>query len=375
MPSQLGLYPGSLREHHERVMVQSRRLPAPAALSRELFDLVLGLHDVGKRQSMARSVGYDSQHELTTAQLDFMRSQLPIDDVAFERMKGLVNGDPLGAMARGRKSPEEAAAEVLYMAQRAQMSDDVPGFLELLIAYHQADFAAYTTHGGGHAMLDHQFELGAGNHFIKHPGGKRWRYSQENEAKLSALSAALDQLAQRNRLRPLDSVGDQTVRVHAADDFMRERLGATDTVTLFHVTDTPWAPPGKRAAIDLFLGGGKFGTGFYTANEALPIYGANTFKLTLPVSAFKGKRILEAADGWYDDRLQRPKGVDLVATKPSTLNTHYVIFKPEAAAWLNHSALDASFVTEPASGAIDVFEPAAKVQTGPALRTPNVQAS
>ncbi len=196
-------YPGTLGDHHERVIGQSQALfpvlPTDLGMDRPLLNLTNALHDIGKRESQTALATYarnDWQRPCTLRVIDEIRPQLPVSDHAFARMRAVISSSALGDLFQGNRSVSQAANELRASAALAGMSP--LGFLKLVVTYNQADVAAYTVQAGGPERLDHVFARNSDGFTLRRdPSLGRALYNASNEDKLARLKRALQQFGTR----------------------------------------------------------------------------------------------------------------------------------------------------------------------------------
>lgn len=148
----------TLREHTLMVLEQFHKYfkdKLPDGISRNFFEVVLVLHDMGKPQA-ARDGQIERQHEYTSAIIQNTLGQLEFTDAEIAIAIALIDGDPLGDYLQfGLK--DEAIAKVSDMARKSglQISD----FFNMLKIYYQVDAGSYTTDARGKDSLDHVFSF------------------------------------------------------------------------------------------------------------------------------------------------------------------------------------------------------------------------
>jgi hypothetical protein len=176
----------SLEEHTLMVLRQYEKylatVPMPGCFSIAEMRIALALHDIGKPIPAHKR----DQHIETVKVIESLRPDLPISDLNWPLMIGLIGGDPLGLMLQGifpqaPKEPRRAIADRVYrgevleyadlrafadlvtttvddarldsaaanaavdIKQRANLAGIPPrDFLELLLIYYRADTSAYS---------------------------------------------------------------------------------------------------------------------------------------------------------------------------------------------------------------------------------------
>lgn len=197
-------YPTSLGAHHERVIAESRKYftSLPQGIDRPLFDLTLALHDIGKRHSITAFETYartDRQKTESLKLIDSFKPSLPIDPIAFLRMRSLISSSVHGALFLGEISVSQAAKQIRAGAEASGMTPE--GFLRVSTLFHQSDVAAYTAPAGGPAHLDHVFAQTADGSFVVNRAKGRLEYNAANEVKFAKLETSLRNFGVRKTRR------------------------------------------------------------------------------------------------------------------------------------------------------------------------------
>lgn len=139
-------------------------------------------------------------------------------------------------------------------------------------------------------------------------------------------------------------------KIYDAARYVQSRFEQKPTgkVRVFHQAADNWnATPGEKTWVSTKHSGGMYGKGFYTARKPERTFGPHQFQLEIPVSAFKGKKIVELDSDtmapW--DRFHMPDGVDILAVKGGygVTGQVWLVFKPGSDEWLNKSATQADF--------------------------------
>jgi len=148
----------TLRTHTLAVLKTFERAfaprPLPGGFNKNLFRLMLALHDIGKPRAIAEG-DKNRQHGYTSGMVKRIRPHLPFDDDSLKTLLSLIDGDPIGPYLRGRSSSDEAYGLILRMASGSGL--DPQTFFDLLTIYYQTDVISYTTAGGILSALDPLF--------------------------------------------------------------------------------------------------------------------------------------------------------------------------------------------------------------------------
>lgn len=151
----VGVWEGyNLRNHTIMVLLEYLKhfslRNLPENIDKDLFLLVLALHDVGK--PLAVEVGDRTlQHFYTCRLIENLRQDLPY---RLEGLISLIDGDPIGKYFCGQTLPK-TIKEIKMMARRSDFSLQV--FFSILVIYYQVDAGSYTQDAGGLLSLDHLF--------------------------------------------------------------------------------------------------------------------------------------------------------------------------------------------------------------------------
>ena len=155
----------TLREHTVMVLTQFQKYFAdklPEGISRNFFEVVLALHDIGKPQAVIEGHG-ERQHEYTTNIVRSTLSRLQFSEAEINIATSLIGADPIGDYLQfDLKS--EAVEKIKAMSLASGMS--LPDFWALLKIYYQVDAGSYTTDAGGRDSLDHVFSFDSKNGYM-----------------------------------------------------------------------------------------------------------------------------------------------------------------------------------------------------------------
>lgn len=153
--------------------------PMPAQIDRDLFRVILLLHDIGKPAAIARE-GKGAQHRYNReialrvlSALGFCKAETGLADA-------LVSHDPLGPLFRAGHvdGPARAIREAAAKAGLARLS-----MLDVFSVMFRCDAGSYTVHGGGKPGLDRLF--------VFDPTERRLDFAHGPRTKLHDLSAHL----------------------------------------------------------------------------------------------------------------------------------------------------------------------------------------
>lgn len=158
--SDLGLIErDKLRMHTLKVMNQFEKWFAhknlPAGMDKNLFRLVLALHDIGKPRALAEG-NKDLHHKYSAETLQWLLQELGYGEKDVRLARVLVDRDPIGQLFKS-KNVNRSARQVLAMAHEARVDPDA--FLELLLIFYKCDASSYTEDAGGIRNLDQVFEF------------------------------------------------------------------------------------------------------------------------------------------------------------------------------------------------------------------------
>lgn len=152
----------TLRQHTEMVLTQFNKYFAdklPKGISRNFFEVVLALHDIGKPQAVIEGHG-ERQHEYTTAIVRSTLSRLQFSEAEINIATSLIGADPIGDYLQFNLK-SEAVEKIKAMSLASGMS--LPDFWALLKIYYQVDAGSYTTDAEGRDSLDHVFSFDSKN--------------------------------------------------------------------------------------------------------------------------------------------------------------------------------------------------------------------
>ena len=148
----------------------------------------LALHDIGKPSAILAGDKY-SQHSYTINILEEIRDLLPIDNISFQKMKALIDGDPIGKYLDNRYSLSADESCVLFsdMAGESRIKGDE--FWKMLVIYYQCDAAGYD-------FLQKRLFLNDSNDSIELlPDKSRFLFKNGYEEKFSELDGLIKNLS------------------------------------------------------------------------------------------------------------------------------------------------------------------------------------
>lgn len=133
----------------------------PSGIDKNIFRLILALHDVGKPEAISRG-GKHLQHEYTQQYIQSLFEALGIDQRHTDLALVLTSGDPIGKYLTSRMDAMQTRTTIEQMANEAKMPVDE--FFELLCIYYKLDAGSYTENAGGLRSLDDLFDFDEVNH-------------------------------------------------------------------------------------------------------------------------------------------------------------------------------------------------------------------
>lgn len=149
----------NLHKHTFKVMNQFEKWFAhknlPAGMDKNLFRLVLALHDIGKPKALAEG-NKDLHHKYSAETLQWLLQELGYSERDIRLARVLVDRDPIGQLFKS-KNVNRSARQVLAMAHEAGVDPDE--FLELLLIFYKCDASSYTEDAGGIKNLDQVFRF------------------------------------------------------------------------------------------------------------------------------------------------------------------------------------------------------------------------
>ena len=162
----VGVWEGyALEKHTLMVMRQFEKYfgdkDLPSDINKNMFRLILALHDVGKPEAISRG-GKHLQHEYTQQCIQSLFKALGIDQRHTDLALILTSDDPIGKYIRSRMDAMQTRTTIEQMANGAKMTVDE--FFELLCIYFKLDAGSYTENAGGLKSLDSLFNFDELNH-------------------------------------------------------------------------------------------------------------------------------------------------------------------------------------------------------------------
>ncbi len=123
-------------------------------ISKNLFRLMLALHDIGKPQAFIEG-NIKNQYKYTVNIINELRGILPFREDEIDLLVVLVSSDVLGMYLQYQINKDNAFNQIVLLAAKTNLTSLM--FFELLTVYYQCDIAAYTKEAGGLAYLEHLF--------------------------------------------------------------------------------------------------------------------------------------------------------------------------------------------------------------------------
>ena len=181
----VGVWEGySLRSHTVMVMNQylnyfiSHNLPH--FIKKDVFLLLLALHDVGKPKAVEKG-NKDLQHHYSRQIIDEIKKNLSFN---IEEFISLIDGDPIGRYFCG-ESLAETKKQILEMTKKSPLS--ISDFFHNLCIYYQVDAGSYTKIAGGVASEEKIFR----KNFEFNKAKKRLWFSKKYEKLFNELEISL----------------------------------------------------------------------------------------------------------------------------------------------------------------------------------------
>lgn len=153
----------------------------------KIFLLFLALHDIGKPKAIALGNRHE-QHHHTLEIIDAITSTLPVDATQIEKIKILINEDPIGKYLNPAvsQSLDVTVREIIAINEKFGMSF-VDFYLSYII-YYQCDAAGYGS------LVETLFKTAESGELLKHPEKNRLLFNDPYETKFLMLEEQLDLL-------------------------------------------------------------------------------------------------------------------------------------------------------------------------------------
>ncbi len=126
----------------------------PKIFDREIFKLILALHDIGKPEAIENE-GKEAQHGYTAKMIEEFFDEMEIEEKYKKFAISLIWIDVVWEYLQDKISLDEAREEIEKRAVNSGF--DTKTFVELLIIFFRVDAGAYTTGAGGFEALDKLF--------------------------------------------------------------------------------------------------------------------------------------------------------------------------------------------------------------------------
>jgi len=123
-------------------------------ISRNLFRLMLALHDVGKPQAVEHGEK-NKQYEYTITIINELKESLPFRNFEIDILISLVSDDPIGLYLQNAINLHAAKSKIIELSNKGNIS--LSKFFHLLSVYYQCDTGSYTSDAGGLPFLEHLF--------------------------------------------------------------------------------------------------------------------------------------------------------------------------------------------------------------------------
>lgn len=126
--------------------------PLPLGMDRNLFKVMLALHDIGKRKAIRRKGSSSFQHEYTVPMAEKALDKLNYSPQERDLAVAIISGDPIGECIKAGEVKEAAVKEITEKAERLHVP--VQEFLNLMLVYYKSDTSSYLV--GQEVSLDLQ---------------------------------------------------------------------------------------------------------------------------------------------------------------------------------------------------------------------------
>ncbi|MDD4151862.1 MAG: NAD(+) synthase [Candidatus Gracilibacteria bacterium] len=128
----------------------------PASFDREIFKLILALHDIGKAQAIENE-GKEAQHKYTVKIIKNFFDEIGISKKYTKFAIALIETDVIGEYLQDKISILKAKKIIEKRAKKSGFSREI--FLEILTIFFRIDAGAYTISAGGFESLDRLFNF------------------------------------------------------------------------------------------------------------------------------------------------------------------------------------------------------------------------
>jgi hypothetical protein len=161
-------------------------------LQRDLFRLMLAVHDIGKPDALLAG-DVHRQYEFTTKKAEPFLKDIQVTEEDSRMLLTLLSGDPIGRCIQKELSIEQATDEIEKLAKQAQIGTEA--FFQIQTAYYQSDASAYTEDAGGLRSLDGLFQK-QGDRFARGTNNPL-RFSPKVEVRIQELRDEIHRRAQK----------------------------------------------------------------------------------------------------------------------------------------------------------------------------------
>ena len=146
----------TVEQHTLLVLKQFERYFAQVELSvsRDLFRIMLALHDSGKGIAFSKGNRHN-QHQETVQLIQSHYTAFSLSEQELMLIVALTSTDILGLYFQGKLSLQAVVASIRDLSDKAQINKIV--FFQLLLIYYQVDVASYTKDAGGFPFLENVF--------------------------------------------------------------------------------------------------------------------------------------------------------------------------------------------------------------------------
>jgi hypothetical protein len=187
----------SLEEHTLMMMKQFEKYfseeELPTGLDRNIFRLILAVHDLGKPEAVQAGGGH-LQHEYTPEKVHALFDALGIDEFHTHLADIIVSRDIVGEYIQGHTGSEDVRVFITDYANKLGVTDDE--LFNLLTTFYKVDAGSYTSDAGGQGKLDNLF-------VFDHERGEMY-FSPSVQEKIDKLELGTQKRLPENRYQEFD---------------------------------------------------------------------------------------------------------------------------------------------------------------------------
>ena len=179
----------TVEQHTLLVLKQFERYFAQVELSvsRNLFRIMLALHDSGKGLAFSNGNRHN-QHQETVQLIQKHYTAFSLSEQELMLVIALTSTDVLGLYFQSKLSLQAVIAGIRDLSEKTQMINT--SFFQLLLIYYQVDVASYTKDAGGFPFLENVFIYDNGTKAFD-PATGLLRFSAAFAQKLAVLKNAM----------------------------------------------------------------------------------------------------------------------------------------------------------------------------------------